>query len=149
VTSASSADAARRLAQDADWQRFVHDSNGLLCGISPAYRFPDPLRRLLAAAYQTCTFPGCPVPAGDCDIDHLTPWKPDHQGGPTHLGNGEPLNRRHHNDVTHAGWDSARDPGTGNITWTSPLGQTATTRPHDYRPLSEQDPPPEPQPPPF
>ncbi len=141
-----SAAVARRLALCADWQRFLHDDNGLLCGVSGTYALPAELRRVLLAEYQTCTAYGCPHPASDCDADHCQPWAPDSTGGLTCLGNLHPLCRRHHNTKTHGRWQADRGPD-GTITWTSPLGQTTTTDPHHYgqdTPAPPGDPPPPP-----
>jgi hypothetical protein len=132
------ADAARRLAArpDALWDRFLHDQNGVLQGISPSYHIPDTLRRTVLAEYQTCTAFGCVRPAADCDIDHVDPWHPDGSGGRTTHANLHPADRRHHNVKTHGGWRVTRG-ATGTITWTSPLGQSVTVRPHDYRGLEQ------------
>jgi hypothetical protein len=62
-----------------------------------------------------CTFPGCRVPAGRCDLDHIRPFG---RGGRTDPDNGGPLCDRH-NQLKNRGYTTWRDP-TG--TW------------HAYRP---------------
>ena len=79
--------------------------------------------RNVTAAHPTCVFPGCRMPAVDCDIDHRTAWSDD---GPTHEGNLEPLCRHDHRLKHHHGWDLERLPN-GDHRWTSPLGHTHTT----------------------
>ena len=57
-----------------------------------------------------CTFPGCRVPAGRCELDHIRPYA---RGGRTDPGNGGPLCDRH-NQLKNRGYTTWRDP-TG--TW--------------------------------
>ena len=57
-----------------------------------------------------CTFPGCRIPAGRCDLDHTKPWA---RGGRTDPDNGAPLCDRH-NQLKNHGYTTWRDP-TG--TW--------------------------------
>jgi len=73
-----------------------------------------------------CTFPGCGVPAGRCDLDHVMP----HPRGPTSVTNLSPRSRRCHRFTTAALWHCCtrtrtRPAGTTAVTaheWTSPLG---------------------------
>jgi hypothetical protein len=81
-------------------------------------------RRTVEARDQTCLFPGCRMPAADCDLDHRTSWA---EGGPTVPGNLEPLCRPDHR-LKHAGWTLQRLT-QGRYRWTSRLGHTYTTRP--------------------
>ncbi len=146
------AQVARALAasQDADWQRFLHDDTGLLHGVSRSYRVPTVLRRTVLAAYTTCTAPGCTRPAAECDTEHLHPWQADStsgSGGHTEFTNLHAADRRHHNLKTHGGWQCTRSQD-GRITWTSPLGQTVTIDPADYRPYTQRGTTPPPASPP-
>jgi hypothetical protein len=76
-------------------------------------------RRQLEAETVTCVFPGCRMPAGQCDIDHNVPWS---CGGPTEQWNMGPL-CRHDHVGKHRGWDLKRvRPGV--YRWVSPLGHT-------------------------
>ena len=38
------------------------------------------LQRQVEAAYPSCVFPGCRMPASECDLDHRVPYA---EGGPT------------------------------------------------------------------
>ncbi len=72
----------------------------------------------------TCRFPGCAVPAIDCDLDHVIP----HPAGPTCLCNLIALCRRHHRVKTFApGWRVINI--WGQLFWISPSGRTSVTRP--------------------
>ncbi|WP_298805085.1 HNH endonuclease signature motif containing protein [uncultured Pseudokineococcus sp.] len=83
-------------------------------------------QRHLRATRTRCAFPGCRVPAERCDLDHVEPYA---TGGPTCPCNLHPLCRRHHLAKHRFGWRVQRPAGGGGPTrWTSPLGQTATTR---------------------
>src|SRR5579875_3362808 len=84
----------------------------------------------VAAVYPTSIAPGSRTPADRCDLDHHTPYQ---AGGPTTVANLFPLDERSHQAKTHGGWTYRIDPTTGEITWTTALGQTTRTRPYDYR----------------
>ncbi|MDO3639045.1 HNH endonuclease signature motif containing protein, partial [Mycolicibacterium arseniciresistens] len=72
-----------------------------------------------------CRFPGCDVAAFSTDIDHTIPYS---QGGPTQASNLKCLCRLHHLIKTFWGWHD-RQQCDGTVIWTSPAGQTYTTRP--------------------
>ncbi len=76
----------------------------------------------MAARDPVCTFPGCGVPTGRCDLDHLVP----HPRGPTAVHNLSPRSRRCHRLKTAALWRcrTRRSPSGAVIAheWTSPLG---------------------------
>ncbi|HET9759975.1 MAG TPA: HNH endonuclease signature motif containing protein, partial [Nocardioidaceae bacterium] len=92
---------------------------------------PAWMRELVILRDRHCVFPGCPVDARACDLDHLEPYIPLDQGGPP--GQTSPANlaclcRRHHRAKTFAGWRYRRlpdgetadhAPGT-TYEWTSP-----------------------------
>src|SRR5689334_11347368 len=92
---------------------------------------PAWMRELVILRDRHCVFPGCPVDARACDLDHLEPYIPLDQGGPP--GQTSPANlaclcRRHHRAKTFAGWHYRRvpdretadhAPGT-TYEWTSP-----------------------------
>ncbi len=77
-------------------------------------------RRHVQRDYPTCVFPGCRMPATECDLDHRNPWV---HHGPTACHNLAPLCRHHHR--CKPAWKLERNPD-GSHTWTSPLG-------HSYR----------------
>ena len=68
-------------------------------------------------------FPGCRMPANDCDIDHRTAWS---EHGPTQVNNLAPLCRHDHRLKHEHGWKLERL-DNGDHLWTSPLGHTYTT----------------------
>ncbi|QIK65432.1 DUF222 domain-containing protein [Nocardioides sp. HDW12B] len=90
-----------------------------------SYEIPPRLRRQVVERDATCTFPWCGN-AGRHDLDHLEPWRPPDEGGPpdqTRTSNLSRLCRFHHRLKTNGDWTVERDPVTGHLTWTSPLGR--------------------------
>ena len=98
---------------------------------------PDWMRETVILRDRHCVFPGCPVDARACDLDHIEPYVPLDDGGPP--GQTSPANlaclcRRHHRAKTFAGWhyrrlpDPPDDPGDGDpgatYEWTSPTLRT-------------------------
>lgn len=73
----------------------------------------------------TCVFPGCRMPASDCDLDHTNDFA---RGGPTTVNNLAPLCRHDHIGKHKRGWQLERI-GPGRYRWTSPLGHTYHTGP--------------------
>jgi hypothetical protein len=77
---------------------------------------------------MTCRYPGCDVPAWDCDIDHTISYP----AGPTQASNLKCLCRNHHLLRTFwggpDGWRDRQLPD-GTVEWTSPDGLTHTTEP--------------------
>ncbi|QHP86578.1 HNH endonuclease [Mycolicibacterium monacense DSM 44395] len=94
----------------------------------PHYRPSAALQDFVRCRDLTCRFPGCDAPATRCDIDHTVPWP----AGPTCAANLKCLCRKHHLLKTFwTGENGWRDEqfADGTIVWTSPSGQTYTTRP--------------------
>lgn len=113
---------ARRLAGEAtSWVRVLtHPLTGVPLALDrTSYRVPTALRRWLGVISPTCTFPGCGRSARECDLDHLTAWI---DGGGTDDGNLAPECRHHHRLRHESRWHPSRDPDTGDLRWTSPLG---------------------------
>ncbi len=81
-------------------------------------------RREIEARTPTCVFPGCRMPASECDIDHHLEWV---QRGPTEDWNLGPL-CRHDHVGRHRGW-RLQQTRPGVYKWTSPLGHTYTVGP--------------------
>lgn len=73
---------------------------------------------------MTCRFPGCDVPAYECDLDHTIAYPV----GPTLASNLACLCRKHHLLKTFWGWRDVQYPD-GTVVWRSPGGQTFTTHP--------------------
>jgi Domain of unknown function (DUF222) len=87
------------------------------------------LARLVDVRDQRCAGPGCCVPSGLTDRDHLVPWPV----GPTSAANLNLYSRRCHR-AKHTGWRPVLQPDGGTV-WTSPLGRR-------YRRPPPFDPPP-------
>ncbi len=119
------ADVARKVAfaqQKAEWRVTVTNNNGELILAETTRRRPTAIQiREIHAQHQTCVFPGCRIPAADCDLDHNTPWA---QGGPTTTTNINPKCRHDHILKDH-GWTHHYK--NGQHMWTSPLGHTYIT----------------------
>lgn len=115
-------DTARRLAGEAtSWVRILtHPVTGVPLALDRStYRVPTALRRWLGVTSPTCVFPGCGRPARECDLDHLAAWS---AGGVTDDDNLAPECRHHHRIRHETRWNPSRDPDTGDLRWTSPLG---------------------------
>ena len=80
-------------------------------------------RRAVELRDRTCVFPGCRMPARDCDLDHRIPWS---HGGPTRRKYLTPLCRHDHGNRHQCGW-TYRPLRNGDYLWTSPFGHTYTT----------------------
>ncbi len=72
---------------------------------------------------HACIFPGCRMPAIDCDLDHRTRWV---DGGETTTDNLAPLCRHDHRIRHQAGWTHQPLPN-GDHQWITKLGHTYTT----------------------
>jgi hypothetical protein len=119
------ADIARQIAvihPKNRWQYTVVDSydNPVFVGVTR--RRPNTHQtRMIRALNTHCVFPGCRMPATQCDIDHNTPWS---EGGPTSVENSTPK-CRHDHTLRHQGRWKYRCVN-GQHVWTSPLGHTYT-----------------------
>jgi hypothetical protein len=125
------ADLARQITAerlDAPWRYTVRDPATGEFYVGVTRRRPDTLvARKVRARYRRCVFPGCRMPAVDCDLDHRTRVA---DGGATTERDLSPL-CRHDHCARHNGWTYRRLPD-GTHRWTSPLGHTYTT--HDEPP---------------
>ena len=121
------AEVVRRLAgADTRWRHILtHRTTGAILDVGTwSYRPPAGLDRHVRTRDVTCRFPGCTVPAGECDLDHLTPFPQ----GPTSAQNLHALCRRHHRLKHDEGWTVTALPNSG-LRWTSPQGSTRDTWP--------------------
>ncbi|WP_374928536.1 HNH endonuclease [Kytococcus sedentarius] len=112
------------------WQRLVADpTTGHAVSVSPyTYRPTASVARFVRARDGIARDPGSGVSAQQCELDHVIPFD---EGGPTTPGNLQCLSRRGHTRKTTRGWHATiTDDGT--VHWTTLLGQTHTTQPHDY-----------------
>ena len=123
------ADIARQTVHDqadAEWRYTITDPDtGIPVADGITQRRPTiAQRRTVESRDRTCVFPGCRMPAVDCDLDHRIAWS---EGGPTHVFNLAPACRHDHVIVKHgAGWTYRRLPN-GDHRWTSRLGHTYIT----------------------
>jgi hypothetical protein len=115
--------------RDSEWRYAVTDENGNLVDNGTTRRRPTTRqRRTVQSRAPTCVFPGCRIPALECDIDHNQPWAEHGQTEEDNLG---PL-CRHHHVIRHHGWTIIQtQPGIYQLT--SPLGQTYTSQPRSPR----------------
>ncbi|WP_283134709.1 HNH endonuclease signature motif containing protein [Rhizohabitans arisaemae] len=95
-------------------------------GAGSGRRFADAsLRRYVQVRDRVCTAPGCAVPAARTDQDHIREWS---RGGPTTAGNLHSVCRHDHRLRHEGGWQATMAP-TGDIVWTTRLGQICPTSP--------------------
>lgn len=122
------ADIARQVAKDqhdAEWRATITDPNtGQVMWTGTTRRRPTARQtREVQARLPSCVFPGCRMPATECDLDHTQAWA---GGGPTTTDNLAPLCRHDHRVKHQAGWKLQRQPN-GQHVWTSRLGHTYIT----------------------
>lgn len=122
------ADIARQVIadqEDAEWRFTATDTaTGRTLANGTTRRRPSAsLRRAVEARDRHCTFPGCRMPAIDCDLDHELRWA---DGGATCKSNLVAACRRHHVIRHRFGW-THRPHGEDDHLWMSPLGHRYTT----------------------
>lgn len=122
------ADIARNVADhapDAEWRFTVTDPDtGRPIHTDVSRRRPTASqRRNVEARNPACVFPGCRMPASDCDLDHRVRYTDQ---GPTVEDNLTPLCRHDHRIRHEAGWRHTMLP-EGDHQWQSALGHTYTT----------------------
>jgi hypothetical protein len=123
------ADIAREVAEtqtESEWRITVTDpdTGSVIHNGSTRRRPTAGQRREVEARNPTCVFPGCRMPATECDIDHHLARE---HGGPTQPWNLGPL-CRHDHVGKHRGW-KLEQIAPGVYQWTSPLGHTYTIGP--------------------
>ncbi len=121
------ADIARQATtdhQDTEWRYTITNATGQTLSNGTTKRRPNAAqRRSVEAQDKTCIFPGCRMPAIDCDLDHRTRWV---DRGETSIDNLTPLCRHDHRIKHQAGWTHQPLPN-GDHQWTTKLGHTYTT----------------------
>ncbi|MCL2803740.1 MAG: hypothetical protein FWD29_07305, partial [Micrococcales bacterium] len=91
------------------------------------------LALMLMIRDQTCRWPGCIVPATDCQFDHLEPFSLFRESrAQTWAGNLVCVCLMHHRLRHDQDWTGRRDPTTGQTIWTGPHGQTLTKPPERF-----------------
>jgi hypothetical protein len=122
------ADITRKVAErevDGTWRFTVTDpSTGRPLSTGTTRRRPTAAQhREVVARNRTCIFPGCRMPARDCDLDHRIPWA---EGGTTRTEDLGPLCRHDHGIRHAAGW-AYKILNDGEIEWTTRLGHIYRT----------------------
>lgn len=120
------ADVARQVADRQHkgvWQITVTDQGRVVDVFTTRRRPTHAISRDVNARFPVCTFPGCRVPAQDCDLDHLTTWA---DRGATSSENLAPACRHDHR-LRESGWRHRRR-DLHQHEWTSPLGHTYITQ---------------------
>jgi hypothetical protein len=125
------ADVARQIvdeASDAEWRIVPVDENGQPVEVVTTKRRPSTTqKRQVETRNPTCVFPGCRMPADQCDLNHEIPWAEAHRTTIRELG---PLCRHNHIDHHRHRW-KLQQIRPGVYQWTSPLGHTYTTGPDE------------------
>ncbi len=97
---------ARRLLCDADLMPAVLGGPSEILDVGRTQRLVTPaIRAALELRDGGCVFPGCNVPARDCEAHHIIPWR---LGGPTALSN-LALPCPHHHGIVEPGKDPDAD----------------------------------------
>jgi len=109
-------------------QRVLLGENGRILRLGTEERvFNRHQRRAIALRDGGCIIPGCGVPAGWCEIHHVT----DHaEGGPTHTDNGVLLCWIHHRFLKNSGWLIRMNRGVPEVKappWLDGTGRWRTT----------------------
>ena len=127
------ADIARQVTEQqeaSEWRFRVTDpKTGMPIHFGTTKRRPNTSQhRHVELRDLTCIFPGCRMPANECDIDHTKPWA---ETGRTNTEDLTPGCRHHHVGRHRFGWTYQRIAG-GDYLWTSALGHryTKSGRPH-------------------
>ena len=94
-----------------------------------AYRFTAVQRTHIEGRDGHCRFPGCEVPADNCEHDHLvnSPYTDPDSDGPTSVSNGICLCRNHHVLKTAGIWEPASQDDAVTLHWHGPGGARVTT----------------------
>ncbi len=104
---------ARHLACSGVIQRVTSRPGGRIVAIGTEERvFNRHQRRAIALRDGRCIIPGCGVPAGWCEIHHVTEHA---RGGPTHTDNGVLLCWYHHRFLDRIGWQLRMNAGVPEV----------------------------------
>lgn len=105
--------AARHIACSGTIQRVTSRTDGRIIRLGTEERvFNRHQRRAIALRDGGCIIPGCGVPAGWCEIHHVTEHA---RGGPTHTDNGVLLCWYHHRFLERIGWQIRMNSGVPEV----------------------------------
>lgn len=107
------------------------DTGATLSVGTKQYKVPDSTRCWILYRDRTCRFPGCSVPAANCDLDHAVDWQ---FGGKTSVDNISALCRKHHILKHNTAWSYTMN-DAGVLTWSSPSGREKVTEPAHRLPV--------------
>ncbi|GAA1912633.1 HNH endonuclease signature motif containing protein [Microbacterium aoyamense] len=120
---------AQHVACSGAVQRIVFDNAGRIVALGTEERvFNRRQRRAIAARDGGCVIPGCGVPAGWCEVHHVTEHA---RGGPTHTDNGVLLCWHHHRFLDSSGWMLRMNRGVPEVR--APLWHDSSLR---WRPVT-------------
>jgi hypothetical protein len=126
---------ARRILNDPSsvWRKVLTDpGSGAVLDVGRTRRRPPAaLSELVRVRDRECRMIGCHRPAHRCELDHVKPW---HAHGITSSDNLDCLCRRHNLAKERPGWDFSYDPGTGELTVTTPAGRAHRSLPEPLSP---------------
>jgi hypothetical protein len=95
-------------------QSVILGGDGRIVGLrAPQRCFTGVQRRAIAIRDGGCVIPGCHVPAGWCEVHHVTPHAHDPDG--THTDNGVLLCWYHHRTIDTSGWEIRMHGGVPQI----------------------------------
>ena len=119
--------AARQVDTRWDWTIHNPDTGMVIAEGTTRRRPSSPQRRHVESRDRTCAFPGCRMPATNCDVDHTVPYSESKR---THTGELAPLCRYHHTGRHRHRWTYRRT-NDGDYVFTSQLGHRYTTSGRD------------------
>ncbi len=115
----------RRFACAGGIQKILLSDSGRILQLgSPERCFTPSQRKAISLRDGGCVIPGCMIPAGWCEVHHVTPHS---HGGPTHTDNGVLLCAAHHRMIDHSGWAITMLGGVPHLTpprWIDPDQKT-------------------------
>jgi hypothetical protein len=124
-------EAARRLACDSGIVRVVTNGGSEILDLGRSTPVPSAAqRRAVILRDGGCTFAGCDMPPGRCEVHHIVPYGRGRDvGGPTDRDNLALVCTRHHHLVHEGGYRLSRNPVTGGIETRRPDGTLIPSRP--------------------
>lgn len=97
-----SVETVAQLADTGGSQPVTLDAAGALLSMGSVQRcFTPSQRRAITVRDGGCLIPGCPIPAGWCEVHHVIPYR---AGGATHVHNGVLLCWWHHHIIDSGPW---------------------------------------------